>query len=351
MGVRLLIGTDKGLFIATADDARKSWTIDPPQFKGWKVTASARDRNGRSLLGTASMVYGPAVHVSDDLKTWKQIEDGPAWNGSGERKLNQIWTINADHDRYYLGVDEAGLFSSADGGQSWQSVESLNEHETRRAWQPGAGGLCLHKILIDPQNPDRIWVGISAVGVFRSEDGGRTWQPKNSGVRQVLEDKEHKDVGFCVHDLALDPDDSNRLYRREHVGMFRSTDGGESWQRNETGLSSWFGFPIAMDRNAKTLYCVPLESDEYRMPPKGKLEVFRSTDRGDTWQSASNGLPAENAYTGVLRGAMDVDHQNPCGVYFGTTSGEVYISNDNGDTWSKLPATLPRVMSVQALVD
>ncbi len=349
MTVQLLIGTDKGGFIATSNGSRTNWTIDGPLFKGWKVTATTRDPQGRVLLGTSSSVYGPAVQISDDLKNWKQVEEGPKWPEGVGRKLNQIWTINAGHDRYYLGVDEAGLFSSDDRGETWQPVDALNEHATRSGWQPGAGGLCLHAIKIDPKNPDRIWIGISAVGVFRSDDGAKTWTPKNNGVPIVLEDKQHKDIGCCVHGLAMDPDDADLIYRREHVGMFRTSDGGENWQRNEQGLSSWFGFPISMDRNTKNLFCVPLESDEYRLPSNGKLEVFRSMDNGDTWQSVSNGLPSEHSYAGVLRGAMDVDHGSPCGVYFGNTSGEMYTSADAGEHWTKLPITLPRIMSVDVI--
>lgn len=349
MSVQLLIGTDKGGFLATANGSRRDWSIDGPLFKGWKVTASARDEHGRVLLATSSFVYGAAIQISDDLTNWRQAEQGPAWPDGSGRKLNQIWTINAEHNRYYLGVDEAGLFSSDDRGESWQPVDSLNEHPTRSGWQPGAGGLCLHSILIDPTSPDRIWVGISAVGVFRSDDGGRTWSPKNTGVPHVLEDEKHKEIGFCVHGLALDPDNPDVIYRREHVGMFRSTDGGDTWHRIETGLSSWFGFPITVDRNTGTLWCVPLESDEYRVPPNGRLDVFRSTDRGETWQAMSDGLPRQHCWAGVLRGAMDVDELSPCGVYFGTSSGDVYISADAGEHWTKLPATLPRIMSVDVI--
>lgn len=351
MTVRLIIGTVKGGFIATANNGRTQWELDGPFFKGWKVTASTRDRNGRHLIATASDVYGPAVHVSDDLVNWRQVAKGPAWPKDTERKLNQIWTINAETDKYYLGVDEAGLFDSDDRGESWRQVPGLNEHETRPGWQPGAGGLCLHAILIDPKNPQRIWVGMSAVGVMRSDDGGKSWKPKNTGIPHVLEDKQYKDIGYCVHGLAADPDDANVIYRREHIGVFRSTDGGDHWERIEKGLNSWFGFPIVVDRATKDIYLIPLESDEYRLPLKGNLEVFRSRDGGDSWQSASNGLPERGNFSGVLRGAMDLGHQSPCGVYFGTTSGEVFVSPEAGQSWTKLPATLPRILSVKALVE
>ena len=248
-------------------------------------------------------------------------------------------------------MDVAGLFASDDGGESWSPVEALNEHPTRSGWSPGAGGLCAHALLVDPSNTDRVWCGISAVGVFRTDDGGQTWHAKNKGIPVVLEDKKHKDIGFCVHGLAAEPDDANTIYRREHVGMFRSRDGGDNWQRIENGLPSWFGFPVAIDRRSRALFVHPMESDEYRMPTDGKFRMFRSRDGGDSWESLSKGLPQQRAYMGVLRGALDVDHLDPCGVYVGTTAGTVYVSNDAGDSWTELPCTLPRVLSVSVFND
>lgn len=355
MPVHLLIGTDKGGFVLRGDPSRASWTIEGPLFKGWKVTASARDDDGRYMVATASDVYGAALHVSDDLVEWRQIEAGPSWpkpaEGEPERKLNQIWTIvPRGGGRWLAGVDEAGVFASDDGGETWTGLAGLNEHPTRSGWVPGAGGLCAHAILVDDAT-NRLWCGISAVGVFRSDDGGATWAVKNEGVRAVIEDEKHKEIGRCVHGLVADPDDANVIYRREHIGMFRSRDGGDTWERIEKGLGSWFGFPISMDRSTRTLYCVPLESDEYRLPTDGKLEVFRSRDGGDSWESASAGLPAGHVYAGVLRGAMDVDHLEPCGVYFGTTGGTVHVSNDGGDRWTQVPCLLPRIFCVTAFGD
>jgi hypothetical protein len=349
-GVLAIIGTGKGGFLARSDD-RKQWRIDGPLFKGWKVTASTRDDAGRYYVATASDVYGPAIHVSDDLEDWRQIEQGPAWPAERERKLNQVWTLVPAGDRVYAGVDEAGLFASDDRGESWAPVDGLNEHETRGGWFPGAGGMCAHAVLVDPADANRLWCGISAVGLFRSDDGGATWHPKNEGVPIVIEDKNHKTIGCCVHGLVADPEDANVIYRREHVGMFRTGDGGEHWERCENGLASWFGFPIVMERRTKTLFVSPLESDEYRMPSDGRLEVYRSTDGGDHWASASRGLPDRHAYMGVLRGAMSVDDLDPCGVYLGTTSGHVYVSADGAESWTALPCILPRVLSVDAYVD
>ena len=350
MAVTAIVGTSKAAFLLRGDDARREWKIEGPLFKGWKVTATTRDQAGRYFAATASDVYGPALHVSEDLKSWRQLENGPAWS-KDDRKLTQIWTLVPGPDRLYAGVDEAGLFASDDGGDSWQSIESLNEHATRSAWFPGAGGLCLHAILIDPRDPKRLWCGISAVGVFRSEDGGKTWDLKNDGIPPVVEDKDHKELGRCVHGLVADPDDANTIYRREHNGMFRSHDGGESWERIENGLASWFGFPIALDRTTRAIYVVPLESDEYRLPPEGQLSVYRSRNGGDSWESLRKGLPQENCYAGVLRSAMVVDHMKPCGVYLGTTAGTLHVSNDDGESWTQLPCTLPRILSISVFTD
>jgi photosystem II stability/assembly factor-like uncharacterized protein len=324
MTIRVLAGTDKGAFVLTADDDRSSWSIEGPLFKGWKVTAATRGADGRFVVATASQVYGPALHRSRDLATWEQVVDGPAWPKETGRTMKQIWTLANAPDRMYAGVDEAGLFASEDGGATWQPVDGLNEHPTRAGWFPGAGGLCLHSILVDPDQPQRVWCGISAVGVFCTDDGGRTWATKNEGVPVLIEDETHKDIGRCVHGLVADPENAEVIYRRDHVGMFRSRDGGDHWERAEEGLSSWFGFPIAMDRRTRTLFVVPLESDEYRLPPGGRFEVYRSRDGGDS---------------------------DPCGVYIGTTAGTVHVSSDAGDTWRQLPCILPRIFCVKAFVD
>ena len=351
MGVTIVVGTVKGAFALRSDDSRGTWQIDGPLFKGWKVTAAARRSDGTWLLATASDVYGCAIHKSADLKEWRQVAKGPEYPKGGKRKLNQIWKLVVHDSACYAGVDEAGLFRSSDGGETWAPLAGLNEHRTREAWCPGAGGLCAHSILIDPADPKRIWCGISAVGVFRSDDGGESWQAKNEGVPVILEDKEFKEIGFCVHALAQDPDNAERIFRQDHRGMFRTADGGDRWERIENGLASGFGFPLVMDRRTRALFAVPLESDEYRMPKDGKLRVYRSTDGGDSWQALSKGLPQEHAYAGVLRAAVDVDHLDPCGVYMGTTSGDVYVTADAGESWTALPCRLPRINCVAAFVD
>ncbi len=350
MKVTLIVGTAKGAFIFRSDESRKSWKMDGPLFRGWGVTAVARDAGGTFLFATASDVYGVAMHKSDDLKEWRQVPEGPAYAEGGDRKLKQIWRIVADKSGYYAGVAEAGLFRSGDG-EKWTPVRGLNEHRTSKSWMPGAGGLCAHTILIDPKNTQRIWIGISAVGVFRSDDGGETWQDKNQGVPVILEDKDHCEIGYCVHAMVPDPDNADIIYRQDHRGMFKTTDGGESYTRIETGLPSGFGFPLVIDRNTKALYAVPLESDEYRFAKDGCLCVYRSTDGGDSWSPLADGLPQGNAYVGVLRSAMAVDNLESGGVYFGTTSGDVYASSDGGDYWTALPCRLPRVQCVAAFIE
>ncbi len=348
MNLTVLVGTLKGAFVFRSTAARGAWTIEGPLFKGWKVTAAERLPDGTFLAATASDVYGPALHRSRDLREWTQIERGPAWPEGGTRKLNQIWRLAAGHGRVFAGVDEAGLFVSEDGGDSWDPVEGLNEHETRSAWFPGAGGLCAHAILFDPEDEDRIWCGISAVGVFRSDDGGITWQPKNSGVRLIIEDQARKDIGFCVHGLAQHPGDARTIYRQDHAGMYLSRNGGDTWELAEHGLPSGFGFPIAVDRTSGRIFAIPLEADEFRMPPGGSLRVFRSADGGGSWQPLSSGLPQSHVYAGVLRGALATDSLDPCGVYFGTTSGTLHFSADGGDSWRTQPCVLPRVLCVSA---
>ena len=348
--IKILVGTIKGAFVLRSKEDRDDWSIEGPYLKGWKVTAARRGLDGDYLLGTASFVYGPAVQRSQNLVDWKPVEASPHYTEESGFKLDQIWTFGRAGDRLLAGVDQAGMFESEDGGNSWQLVEGLSGHETREKWFPGFGGLCLHSILSDPANPARLWCGISAVGVFRSDDGGASWTPKNEGVPCIIEDKEHKDIGFCVHAIAQHPDDADTIYRQDHRGMFRTHDGGDSWTRIENGLPSGFGFPLVIDSATKALFAVPLESDEFRMPVDGKFRVYRSRDGGDSWEAVADGLP-DRDYSGVLRSAMAVDQLDPCGVYVGTTSGHVHISADAANTWRTLPCTLPRILTVEAFVE
>lgn len=344
--VTLIAGTEKGAFLFRSGGARRDWRIEGPVFKGWKVTASDRTPDGKFLLATASQVYGAALHESRDLKSFRQIERGPAYPEGSGRKFNQVWTIACGTERHYAGVDEAGLFVSEDGGASWHPVPGLNDHPTRAAWYPGNGGLCAHSVLA-PRG--RLYVGISAVGVWRSDDGGKTWTARNEGVLRVIEDKVHKEIGCCVHAIVADPASPDTVWRQDHAGMYRTRNGGARWEKIEKGLPSGFGFPLV--RAGKTLFCVPLESDEYRVPRDGALRVYRSRDGGDSWHEASRGLPETPVYAAVLRGAMAADGLAPAGVYLGTTAGQVFASADEGDSWRALPATLPRVLHLRAYVD
>jgi len=349
MRTLLIIGTDKGAFLARSDAARTAWTIEGPLFKGWRITAIGRD-GGRTFLGVNSFVYGATIQASDDLAKWRQV-DGPAYPKDGTRKLTQIWKVQPAGGALFAGVAEAGLFRSDDRGDTWKPVAGLNDHPTREKWMPGAGGLCAHAIVGDPTNPQRMWCGISAVGVFRTDDGGRTWQSKNRGVTVVLEDKTTRDIGYCVHGLAQDARDPNLIWRQDHKGMYRTRDGGDSWEKIERGLPSGFGFPLVREPRRRALYAVPLESDEFRMPPGGALRVYRSLDGGESWAPSGKGLPGEHAYDVVLRGALALDAQDPPGIYVGTTGGTVYASRDAGESWQALPFGAPRVVCLAAFTE
>jgi photosystem II stability/assembly factor-like uncharacterized protein len=351
MRVRVIVGTEKGAFLCTAGADRRRWEVEGPVFKGWKVTATGRSPSGRYFMATGSQVYGAAIHTSTDLKKWRQIEKGPSYPEGGDRKLNQIWTIHCGPGRHYAGVDTAGLFFSEDEGESWHPVEGLNEHPSRRSWFPGAGGLCAHVVLTHPKRPNQVWCGMSAVGVWRSDDGGRTWQTKNEGIRCLAPDKDFPGIGYCVHGLAQDPDNPDVIFRQDHTGMFRTRDGGDRWEKIEEGLPSWFGFPIAIDPRSGTLFSFPMESDEYRLPVGGRCRIYRSRTKGDSWEPVSAGLPEGSYYGSVLRGALAVDGLDPVGVYVGSTSGDVFVSADAGESWQPLGARLPRVLSVRPYVE
>jgi photosystem II stability/assembly factor-like uncharacterized protein len=357
MGVQLFVGTAKGLFIIESDADRRDWEVTGPHHKGWQVysvLADTRTQPTTLWAGLSSAVYGPHLRRSTDGgATWTQIEHGPRFPDSAGRKLQQIWTIapGATPGSFLAGVAHAALFGSADGGSTWALNTGLESHPTRPDWNPGAGGLCLHAIIPDPVQPQRTFVGISAVGVFRTDDGGQTWAVKNTGVQPTIPDEAPKytEINRCVHGLVQDPRAPNVLYQQNHIGVFRTSDGGDHWERIEAGLSSRFGFPIAMHpRDSRTLYLVPQESDEFRMFPDGRVAVYRTRNGGDSWHRLDRGLDGPN-YGGVLRKALAVDALEPAGVYFGTTGGEVFASAGEGDSWRRLPVSLPRVLTVHAV--
>lgn len=356
--VLLMVGTRKGAFFLWSDESREDWRLEGPHFKGWDVGPIQMDRRSDPAIwaGVSHFVYGAHLQVSRDLgETWKQIEHGPRYEESSGHKLNRIWCIEPgppeEPDLLYVGVDEAGLFVSADQGEHWRGVDALNDHPTRGEWSPGLGGLCLHRILIDPLNSNRMWVAISAVGVFRSDDRGASWQACNKGAPIVAKGKEFEHIGSCVHSLVQAGNVPDLLYQQNHQGVFRSLDGADSWQRIENGLPATFGFPMELDPNdSNTLYTIPLESDEYRLPIEGRLAVFRSRDAGDSWYAMTTGLPQSGFYSGVLRHSLAVDGLGPCGIYFGTTGGQVFYSRDGGEDWQLMPFVLPRIQSVSAFL-
>jgi len=352
--LKLFIGTVKGLFILSSDSSRKDWHIEGPILKGWQVFHVAADpRNNDELFASVgNFVYGAVIMRSrDGGKNWEQIKNGPAYAEGSVSTLKDIWYVAPGHESepntLFAGVSEAGIFVSRDGGDNWQEMKGLSEHETRGEWVGGLGGLCCHTIQVHPDNPKRIWVAISAVGVFRSDDGGETWQVKNDGLHIIIPTKEHQQIGSCVHKLVMDPTNPDRLFQQNHRGVFRSLDGGDSWSRIENGLPGTFGFPMVMNpHHPDWLYTVPQESDEFRFAKDGKLAVYRTKDAGENWEEIRTGLP-ENSYVGVLRGAMTTDSiSSKAGIYFGTTGGLVFYSRDDGDSWEQMPFLLPRISSL-----
>lgn len=337
----LAVGTDKGLFRFVR--AGEAWTPSDPQLLGWRVTALGSGGDGAYLAGTSSNWYGPAIHRSDNLRDWRQLTSGPEFATGSERRLEQIWRFLATDNELWVAVAPAGLFRSSDGGGHWDAVPGLNDHPTSKAWIPGAGGLCAHALIAHPTDATRMWCAVGAVGVFRTDDGGTTWHLRNAGVRVTLH-AENDDIGYCVHGIVLDPDDPDCLYRQDHSGVYRTTDGADTWERIESGLPATFGFPIVFDRISRRLFVAPQHSDERRVPPDGRFRVYRSGDRGDSWHVSGTGWPDAPRWAGVLRGAMASDDEGT--VVAGTTSGEVWVSVDSGDRWERIDVVLPRILAV-----
>lgn len=349
-GHTLLVGTRKGLFVLDSDD-RRTWLLAGPAFAGWEVFDVAVDRrDGTWFAGVNSLVHGPIVARSTDGgRTWDHSGDGLSY-GPGGPEITAVWKVAPGHpDRpgeVYAGVEPAGLFRSTDGGRTWTHVEALRDHPTAPDWSPGKGGLCLHTVLVDPDDAERLWVAISAVGVFRSEDGGATWQARNVGVPSVY--GEDREAGHCPHKVTLAAGSGDRLYRQDHMGQFASADGGDTWTSIENGTSSGFGFPVvAHPRDPDTLWLLPLVGSSERYVPDGRPAVYRTRDGGRSFERCDRGLP-EEAWILVLRDAMTVDTADPVGVAFGTSTGQVFASLDEGDTWSLAANLLPPVLSLAA---
>ena len=392
--IRVLVGTKKGAFILTADGAREKWSVAGPYFAGWEVyhlKGSPVDSD-RIYAAQHNDWFGQIIQRSNDGgATWEQPGSDPSSTqespgGTDEPAMPQgqsnlfaydtseesgrpltthqwydgtqhpwefarVWHLEpslTDPDVVYAGVEDAALFRSTDGGQSWHELAGLRGHDTGAAWSPGAGGMCLHTILLDPADPERIFAAISAAGSFRTEDGGKTWTPINRGLSSNFMPDPTADVGHCVHRLAMHPSNPDRLFMQKHWDVMRSDDAGANWYEISGNLPSDFGFPIDVHAHEpETIYVVPIKSDSEHFPPEGKLRVYRSRTGGHEWEALSNGLPQKNCYVNVLRDAMAVDSLDPCGIYFGTTGGQVYVSPDGGDRWDAIVRDLPSVLSVE----
>ena len=386
--IRVLVGTRKGAFILTSDSRRKQWSVDGPHFAGWEiyhVKGSPVDPD-RIFASQTSSWFGQIIQRSNDGgRTWSQpgspggLQPGPAGMPQGESnkfvydtseetgrpltthqwydgtqhpwEFARVWHLEPsldDADTCYAGVEDAALFRTTDGGASWHELAALRGHGSGPNWSPGAGGMCLHTIVLDPVNKGRIYCAISAAGTFRSDDGGESWRPINQGLHSEYIPDPAAEVGHCVHRIAIHPTNPNTLFMQKHWDVMRSDDGGDSWREVSGNLPSDFGFPIAVhSHEPETIYVVPILSDALHYPPEGKLRVYRSRSGGEEWEALTSGLPQQNCYVNVLRDAMAVDTADPCGIYFGTTGGQVYASNDSGDHWEPIVRDLPAVLSVE----
>ena len=365
-GVRVLVGTKKGAFVLTADGKREQWKVDGPHFGGWEIyhmKGSPANPN-RIFASQTSSWFGQVIQRSDDAgKTWETMDNTFTYEGkTGDHlwydgtprpwEFKRVWHLEpslTDPDTLYAGVEDAAFFRSTDGGKSWHELPALRNHESGGKWQPGAGGLCLHTIIQDPTRPQRMFIAISAAGAFRTEDGGNSWRPINRGLKATNELPDAQPaVGFCVHRIAMHPSRPDVLFMQKHWDVMRSDDAGDSWREVSGNLPSDFGFPIEVHAHEpETIYVVPLKSDSEHYAPDGKLRVYRSRTGGDEWEALTNGLPQENCFVNVLRDAMAVDRLDSCGIYFGTTGGQVYGSSDGGDSWKPIVSNLPGVLSVE----
>jgi photosystem II stability/assembly factor-like uncharacterized protein len=362
--VRVLVGTRKGAFILTSDGTRDRWSVNGPLFGGWEVyhvTGSTVDQE-RLYAAPSTGWFGQTLHRSDDGgATWEPVGNEFAYQGATGNhlwydgtprpwKFTRVWHLEpslTDRDAVYAGVEDAALFRSADGGRSWTELAGLRTHPSGAAWAPGAGGMCLHTILLDPTNPARVFVAISAAGVFRSDDEGATWRPTNRGLQSNFMPKPDAEVGHCVHRIAMNRARPDVLFMQKHWDVMRSDDAGESWREVSGNLPTDFGFGLAVHAHEpETVYVVPIKSDSEHYVADGKLRVFRSRTGGGEWEPLTNGLPQRDCYVNVLRDAMAVDSLDRCGIYFGTTGGQVYASPDSGETWAPIVRDLPSVLSV-----
>jgi photosystem II stability/assembly factor-like uncharacterized protein len=365
-GIRLLVGTRKGAFILTSDGKRQRWEVNGPYFGGWEIyhlKGSPVDPN-RLYASQSSGWFGQLIQRSNDGgKTWEPVGNKFVYDGvPGSHmwydgtphpwEFKRVWHLEpslTDPDTVYAGVEDAALFRTTDGGQNWQELPGLRGHGSGPKWQPGAGGMGLHTIILDPSDPQRIFIAISAAGVFRTDDGGKTWRPMNRGRKSQYIADPNAEVGFCVHRIAMHRSRPNVLFMQLHWDVMRSDNGGELWHEVSGNLPTDFGFPIEVHAHEPdTVYVVPIKSDSEHYVTDGKLRVYRSRTGGNEWEALTNGLPQSNCYVNVLRDATSVDSLDKCGIYFGTTGGQVYASADAGDNWTPIVRDLPAVVSVEA---
>ena len=384
--VRVLAGTRKGAFILESDGKRDKWDVSGPFFAGWEVyhmKGSPADPN-RIFASQTSAWSGQVIQRSSDGgKTWETPGGGPqkspqGWPMGESNKFvydtspatgapltthqfydgtqhpwefKRVWHLEpslTDPNTVFAGIEDAALFRSTDGAASWQELSGLRGHGTGPKWQPGAGGMCLHTIILDHSDPDRMYIAISAAGAFRTDDGGTTWKPINRGLRSQFLPDQDSEVGHCVHHVAMHPSRPNVLFMQKHWDVMRSDDAGDNWKEVSGNLPTDFGFVIDVHAHEpETIYVVPIKSDGEHYPPDGKLRVYRSRTGGNEWEALTSGLPQANCYVNVLRDAMAVDQLDSCGVYFGTTGGQVYLSADAGDNWKPIVRDLPPVLSVE----
>ncbi|KAA2253900.1 exo-alpha-sialidase [Solihabitans fulvus] len=358
--VLLAIGTRKGLWLATSTDGRRSWDLAGPHHPMTAVYAVAIDTrrsSPRLLAGVTSEHFGPSVSTSDDLgATWREPDHAPvAFPADTDTALAQVWQLapgpESEPDVVYAGVEPSALFRSTDGGVTYELVRGLWDHPHRSGWTPGYGGQAVHTVLAHPTDPRRVVVAMSTGGVYRTGDGGETWQASNAGIRAYFLPDEYPEFGQCVHKVAQHPSWPDRLFLQNHHGVYRSEDGAASWQSIAEGLPADFGFPMLTHPTRKdVIYTFPLTADGLRFPPEGRCRVFRSEDGGGSWTALTKGLPASGFWSVVLRDGMCVDDAFPAGVYFGARCGEVYGSRDEGDRWERIAAHLPDVLCVRAAV-
>ena len=387
--VRVLVGTHKGAFVLNSDGKREKWDVSGPFFGGWEVyhlKGSPADPD-RIYASQTSGWFGQIIQRSDDGgKTWIQPGTPPGeqktpqgipkgesnkfvYNTAPEKggkpltthqwydgtqhpwEFKRVWHLEpslADPDAVYAGVEDAAIFQSKNGGKTWDELPGLRGHGTGPKWQPGAGGMCLHTIVLDQKNPNRMYIAISAAGAFRTDDGGKTWKPINQGLRSQYIPDPTAEIGHCVHRIAAHKSRPNTLFMQKHWDVMRSDDAGDQWHEVSGNLPTDFGFVIDVHAHEpETIYVIPIKSDSEHFPPEGKLRVYRSKTGGNEWEPLSKGLPQKDCYVNILRDAMAVDSMDPCGIYFGTTGGQVYASRDAGDNWAPIVRDLPAVLSVE----